>query len=160
MLGYRPAPSPQFGFTSQNLSLSGARVSRPIGDNFPPGGEQIYSILESPMVLITAYLKPHRLEEVKTAVADLGVTGLTVNDVRGCGSSPEKPRMFAGQQVHVTLPARSKLTVAVTDDLREAVIQAILENAQTGEPGDGKIFVEPLADAIRIRTGQRGPDAV
>ena len=109
---------------------------------------------------VTAYVRPHRLEQVKTAVANLGVTGLTVTDVRGCGSSPERSSTFGGQDVLVALPVRSKLEVIVEEALVEALIGAIMANARTGQPGDGKIFVEPIEDALRIRTGERGPGAV
>lgn len=112
------------------------------------------------MVRITAYVRPHKLEEVKTAVSNLGVSGLTVTDVRGCGSSPERPASFAGQEILVTLPVRSKLETVVPEAMQEAVIEAIVKFARTGEPGDGKVFVEPIEDAVRVRTGERGPDAV
>lgn len=109
------------------------------------------------MVRITCYMRPHRLEAVKTAVADVGITGMSVSDVRGRGSSPERAVVFAGHELHVSLPMKSKLVVVVDDDLREEVIQAMIANARTGEEGDGKIFVEPIIDAIRIRTLERGP---
>ena len=109
---------------------------------------------------VTAYVRPHRLEQVKTAVANLGVTGLTVTDVRGCGSSPELASSFRGQDVLVALPVRSKVEVIVEEALVEPLIAAISANARTGQPGDGKIFVEPIEDALRIRTGERGPGAV
>lgn len=109
---------------------------------------------------ITAYVRPHKLEEVKTAVSNLGVSGLTVTDVRGCGNSPERASSFAGHEILVALPVRSKLETVVPDTLREAVIAAIEASARTGEPGDGKIFVEPIEDVLRIRTGERGRDAV
>lgn len=108
------------------------------------------------MIRITAYVRPHKLEEVKTAIAALGVTGMSVSDVRGSGASPERPTTFGGQVVLVTLPIRSKVVVVCADDLQEPVIEAIIEAARTGEPGDGKIFVERVVDAIRVRTGERG----
>jgi nitrogen regulatory protein P-II 1 len=111
-------------------------------------------------VRITAYVRPHKLEEVKTAVSNLGISGLTVTDVRGCGSSPERASSFAGQEILIALPVRSKLETVVPEELQEQVIEAIVRSARTGEAGDGKIFVEPIEDALRIRTGERGPDAV
>lgn len=114
----------------------------------------------SEMVMITAYIRPHQLEGVKTALADLGVSGVTVNDVRGCGASPERPRLFAGQEYKISMPARARLSVAALASLTEPIIAAIIEHARTGESGDGKIFVEPLAEAIRIRTQERGDSAV
>ena len=112
------------------------------------------------MVKVTAYVRPHRLEDVKTAVSNLGISGLTVTDVRGCGSSPEEPSTFAGQEMLVALPVRSKIEVVVPDKLLEPVINAVIETARTGEPGDGKVFVEPVIDAIRIRTEEQGDSVV
>lgn len=112
------------------------------------------------MVKITCYIRPFKLEEVKTAIADLGVSGMSVSDVRGCGNSPEQPSYFGGQEYLVSLPIKSKLVVVVEDELREAVVEAIVEHARTGEPGDGKVFVEPVSDALRIRTLERGDSAV
>lgn len=111
-------------------------------------------------VRITAYVRPHKLEEVKTAVSNLGVSGLTVTDVRGRGASPEVASTFAGQEILIALPVRSKLETVVSAEMQEAVIEAVLRSAWTGEPGDGKVFVEPIEDVVRIRTGERGQDAV
>lgn len=110
------------------------------------------------MIRIVAYIKPHRLEGVKSAVSALGVTGLTVADVRGTGVSEEHTDLLSGAVV--ALPIRSRLEVAITDDMREPVVAAIVEAARTGEPNDGKIFVERLSDAVRVRTGERGESAV
>jgi nitrogen regulatory protein P-II 1 len=105
-------------------------------------------------------IRPHKLEQVKSAIAALGVTGLNVTDVRGVGNSPERPNWFAGEEHLVALPIKSKVEVVAPDDLAQALIDAILENARTGEPGDGKIFVEKIIDAVRIRTAERGDAAV
>lgn len=109
------------------------------------------------MKRIVAYVRPHRLEDVQTAVAALGITGLTVADVRGAGVGPETSAWGGGV---VALPIRARLTVILEDGLVEPAIAAIVENARTGEPGDGKIFVEPMEDAIRIRTGERAPEGL
>lgn len=109
---------------------------------------------------ISAIVRPHRLEEVKTAVADVGVSGMSVSDVRGAGNSPELPIFFGNQEIQVPLPVKSKLVVVVPEDKVEEIVQAIILAAATGEPGDGKIFVEPVLDALRIRTGERGEVAV
>ena len=105
-------------------------------------------------------IRPHRLEQVKSAIASLGVTGLNVADVRGVGNSPEKATWFAGEEHLVALPLKSRVEVVAPDDLQEPIIEAILENARTGEPGDGKIFVERITDAVRIRTDERGDAAI
>lgn len=112
------------------------------------------------MYQVTAIIRPHRLEDVKAAVADVGVTGISVSDVRGCGNSPEPPMFLAGQEIKIALPLKSKLVTVITDEQLEPVIDAILRHAHTGEPGDGKIFVERVSDAIRIRTMERGNSAV
>lgn len=112
------------------------------------------------MVKITCYIKPHRLEAVKSAVASLGVSGMSVSDVRGTGNSPEATDWFGGDPSLVALPIRAKLVVCAPDDLRDPIVSAILESAHTGEDGDGKIFVEPIDDAVRIRTSERGESAI
>ncbi len=112
------------------------------------------------MLRITCLIRPHKLEEVKSAIASLGISGLNVSDVRGVGNSPEKANWFGGQEHLVALPLKSKLEVIAPDELKEAIVQTILENARTGEDGDGKIFIERIVDAVRIRTGERGDSAV
>jgi nitrogen regulatory protein P-II 1 len=112
------------------------------------------------MIRITCYIRPHRLEQVKSAIAVLGISGMNVSDARGAGNSPEKSAWPAGEEHIVALPIKSKVEVVAPDDLQEALIEAIVENAWTGEPGDGKVFVERVADAIRVRTGERGDAAV
>lgn len=108
------------------------------------------------MIRITGIIRPHLLEQVKSAVAALGVSGLNVSDVRGTGNSPETAAWFAGEEHLIAMPIKSKIEVIAPDEMQDAIVQAILENARTGEPGDGKIFVEPVEDALRIRTGERG----
>ncbi len=112
------------------------------------------------MTRITCMIRPHRLEAVKSAIAALGVSGLNVTDVRGTGNSPETAAWFGGDEHLIALPLKSKIEVIVHDELKDAVVDAILEHARTGEPGDGKIFVEAVADALRIRTGERGEAAL
>lgn len=109
---------------------------------------------------ITCYIRPHRLEAVKSAIAAQGVSGMTVSDVRGTGNSPESTEFFGGDPNLIALPIRSKVMVVVPEDLTNDVIEAILDAAQTGENGDGKIFVEPVVDAIRVRTQERGETAI
>lgn len=108
------------------------------------------------MKRVICILRPHKLEEIKAAIADLGITGLTVNDVRGTGASPE-PTTQPGV---IALPVKARLTVCVPDELVEDVIKVVLDFGATGLPGDGKIFVEPLCDIVRIRTGERGNSAI
>ncbi|MCX7800190.1 MAG: P-II family nitrogen regulator [Fimbriimonadales bacterium] len=110
------------------------------------------------MVRIIAFIRPHKLEQVKSAIASLGITGMNVADARGTGNSPERSHWLGGDAP--ALPIKSRVEVVVSDDLMEPIVRAIEENARTGEPGDGKIFVERIADAVRIRTGERGETAV
>jgi len=109
---------------------------------------------------IVAYVRPHRLEEVKCAIANLGITGLTVSEARGRGNHPERAVEFAGQAVLIALPIRSRVEVAVRDEQVEPVLAVIREAANTGEAGDGKVFVERIEQAYRIRTEETGPDAL
>ena len=109
---------------------------------------------------VICFIRPHRLEPVKSAIAALGVTGLSVSDVRGTGNSPERADFLGGDEGLIALPIRARVEVVASEDMTEAIIEAILETAQTGEEGDGKIFVEPVLDAIRIRTEERGEAAI
>lgn len=112
------------------------------------------------MTRVTCYLRPHRLEAVKSAIAALGVSGLSVTDVRGTGNSPERSDIFGGDEGLIALPIRSRIEVVAPDDMTNPIVDAIIENARTGESGDGKIFIEPIVDAIRIRTEERGDVAI
>jgi nitrogen regulatory protein P-II 1 len=112
------------------------------------------------VVRVTCYIKPHKLEAVKSAIASVGVSGMSVEDVRGTGNSVESADWFGGDESLMALPIRAKLTVVAPDDLQEEIVQSILQSAQTGEDGDGKIFVERVHDAMRIRTQERGEAAI
>lgn len=109
---------------------------------------------------VIAYIRPHRLEEVKSALALLPISGLTVSDARGSGNHPEEPISFMGKTMAIPMPNRSRVEVVVPANLREAVVQAIVQAARTGEPGDGKIFIEPIESALRIRNRDRDTEAV
>jgi len=112
------------------------------------------------MIRVLCYIRPHRLEMVKSAIAALGVSGMNVTDVRGTGNSPESSSWLRGDGSVVPLPIRSRIEVVAPDEMKDEILAAILENAQTGEAGDGKVFVEQVTDAIRIRTEERGEAAV
>ena len=111
------------------------------------------------MIKVTAYIKPHRLEPVKSAMAAEGVNGLSVGDVRGIGNSAEDSSIIRGQGV-LALPIRARLEAVVADEIAETVVAAILASCSTGEKDDGKIFLERVQDAVRIRTLERGDQAV
>lgn len=112
------------------------------------------------MKMIVAIIRPHRLQDVKDSLADQGVVGLTVTDVRGAGRQKGQVERYRGSEYSIDLLAKIKLEIAVLDDQCEEVIQAIRKSAYTGEIGDGKIFIMPLEDSIRVRTGERGEDSL
>ena len=112
------------------------------------------------MKLILAIIRPHRLQDVKEALADIGVVGLTVTDVRGAGRQKGQVERYRGSEYSIDLLAKCKIEVAVFDDQCEEALQAIRKSAYTGEIGDGKIFILPLEDSMRIRTGERGEDSL
>ena len=112
------------------------------------------------MKMIFAVIRPHRLQDVKEALADIGVVGMTVTDVRGAGRQKGQVERYRGSEYSIDLLAKVKIEVAVMDQQCEEVIQAIRKSAYTGEIGDGKIFVMPLEDSIRVRTGDRGEDSL
>jgi nitrogen regulatory protein PII len=112
------------------------------------------------MKMINAIIRPHKLQDVKEALADIGVVGLTVTDVRGAGRQRGQVERYRGSEYSIDLLAKIKLEVAVLDDQLEEVVQTIRTSAYTGEIGDGKIFILPLEDSIRVRTGERGEDSL
>ena len=112
------------------------------------------------MKMITAVIKPFKLEEVREALADCGVTGLTVTEVKGFGRQKGHTELYRGAEYVVDFLPKVKIEAAVADDLVDRTIEAIEGAARTGKIGDGKIFVAPLEQVIRIRTGETGPDAI
>ena len=112
------------------------------------------------MKMICAIVRPHRLQEVKEALADAGVVGMTVTDVRGAGRQKGQVERYRGSEYSIDLLAKVRIEVAVLDEQCEEVVQAIRKSAYTSEIGDGKIFILPLEDSIRIRTGERGEESL
>jgi len=112
------------------------------------------------MKLITAVIKPFRLDEVRNALADVGVQGMTVTEVKGFGRQRGHTELYRGAEYVVDFLPKVKIEVAVTDDLAERAIEAIIDAAKTGKVGDGKIFVVDLAHVYRIRTGETGDAAI
>ena len=112
------------------------------------------------MKQITAVIKPFKLEEVREALAEVGVTGLTVTEVKGFGRQKGHTELYRGAEYVVDFLPKVKVEAAVSDDLLDQAIEAIEKSAATGKIGDGKIFVFELEQAIRIRTGETGPDAL
>jgi nitrogen regulatory protein P-II 1 len=112
------------------------------------------------MKLITAIVKPHRIEEVKEALRDIGVNGLTTTDVEGFGRQRGHTEVYRGAEYQVDFVPKVKVEVLVAADDAQGVIDAIEKAARTGKIGDGKIWVTEAEQVIRIRTGERGPDAL
>ena len=110
--------------------------------------------------MIVAYVRPERLSNVKQALAAAGAPSLTVSNVRGRGSQPAKKGQWRGEEYTVDLHQKVKVECVVADIPAEDVVDAIAEGANTGEKGDGKVFVLPVESARQIRTGKTGPDAV
>jgi nitrogen regulatory protein PII len=109
---------------------------------------------------IEAIIRPIKLDEVKIALGEIGVTGMSVMDVRGCGRQGGHRESFRGANYVVDLPMKVKLEIIARDEEVEEIVTTIEQHARTGETGDGKIFVLPMDDAIRIRTEERGDDVL
>ena len=109
---------------------------------------------------IEAIIKPFKLDEVKEALHGVGIQGMTVTEVKGFGRQKGHTELYRGAEYVVDFLPKIKVEVAVSDDAVDKVVQVIVEAANTGRIGDGKIFVIPMEEVIRIRTGERGPDAV
>ena len=112
------------------------------------------------MKYIIAIVKPHKLEEVREALSGLGVQGITVSEVKGHGRQLGHTEFYRGAEYKVNFVPKIKIEVAVDESLTERVIEAIKTAGQTGQIGDGKIFVLPLEEAVRIRTGETGASAL
>ncbi|MGB5301132.1 MAG: P-II family nitrogen regulator [Thiogranum sp.] len=112
------------------------------------------------MKLVSAIIKPFKLDDVREALSEIGVQGITVTEVKGFGRQKGHTELYRGAEYVVDFLPKVKLEVAVNDELTEQVIEAISKAANTGKIGDGKIFVYPLEQAVRIRTGETGPDAL
>jgi nitrogen regulatory protein P-II 2 len=112
------------------------------------------------MKLVTAIIKPFKLDDVREALSDIGVQGITVTEVKGFGRQKGHTELYRGAEYVVDFLPKVKIEVAVTDDMADPVIEAISKAANTGKIGDGKIFVFDLEQVIRIRTGESGGDAI
>lgn len=112
------------------------------------------------MKIITAIIKPFKLDDVRDALNNLGVHGLTVTEVKGYGRQKGHTEIYRGAEYAISFIPKLKIEIAVNDSQSQAVVAAITEAARTGQIGDGKIFVSPLEGVTRIRTGETGPDAL
>ena len=115
---------------------------------------------ESPVKKVEAIIKPFKLDEVKEALQEVGVQGLSVLEAKGFGRQKGHTELYRGAEYVVDFLPKVKVEVVVTDEMVDTVTEAIISAARTGKIGDGKIFVSPVEQAIRIRTGEEGPDAL
>jgi nitrogen regulatory protein P-II 2 len=147
----------------------GSAVGRRLqaGSEFSHAGADLVILVRStplrrgiPMKMVTAIIKPFKLDDVREALSEVGVNGITVTEVKGFGRQKGHTELYRGAEYVVDFLPKIKLEVAVTDDQVERVVEAIVGAANTGKIGDGKIFVSPLDQVIRIRTGEVDADAV
>ena len=112
------------------------------------------------MKLITAIIKPFKVEEVRSSLDEIGVSGMTMTEVKGFGRQKGHTELYRGAEYTIDFLPKIKIEIAVTDDLVDQVKNAIIESAGSGKIGDGKIFVSPIDEVIRIRTGETNEDAL
>jgi nitrogen regulatory protein P-II 1 len=112
------------------------------------------------MKKLEAIIRPDRLQSVQDALDEIGVSGLTVTEVLGCGAQRGYTETYRGTPVHISLQRKVKVEAVMPNDKIEGAVDAIVSAARTGEVGDGKLFVLPVEDAVRIRTGERGDQIV
>jgi nitrogen regulatory protein P-II 2 len=112
------------------------------------------------MKLVTAIIKPFKLDDVRESLSDIGVQGITVSEVKGFGRQKGHTELYRGAEYVVDFLPKVKVEIAIGDDMVEQVIEAITKAANSGKIGDGKIFVSPLEQVIRIRTGETGESAI
>ena len=112
------------------------------------------------MKKIEAYIKPFKLDDVKSALMEIGVRGISVSEVRGFGRQKGHTELYRGSEYKVDFLPKSKLEIVVRDEMVDQIVDVIAKVARTGQVGDGKIFIAPVEDAIRIRTGESGDDVL
>src|SRR6056300_351913 len=112
------------------------------------------------MKLVTAIIKPFKLDDVRSALSEIGVQGVTVTEVKGFGRQRGHTELYRGAEYVVDFLPKLKLEIAAAEDQVEAIVEAIIASASTGKIGDGKIFVAPLEQVVRIRTGETGEEAI
>ncbi len=112
------------------------------------------------MKFITAIIKPFKLDDVRDALSDIGIQGITATEVKGFGRQKGHTELYRGAEYVVDFLPKIKIEIAVNDDLLEQTVETIVNTANSGKIGDGKIFVTELTDVVRIRTGEAGPEAI
>lgn len=112
------------------------------------------------MKLVTAIIRPYRMDDVKDALFQLGISGMTVTEVRGFGRQKGHTEIYRGAEYAIDFIPKTKIEVAVPEDMVDSVIETIVDSAKENKVGDGKIFVQALEEVVRIRTGEKGQDAL
>lgn len=112
------------------------------------------------MKLITAIVKPFKVEDVKEALKDVGVVGMTVSEAQGFGRQRGHTEVYRGAEYTVDFVPKVRMEILVEDELAQEVIEALVKAARTGQIGDGKVWAVPVEEVVRVRTGERGPDAL
>jgi len=133
---------------------------RPCGAAWPALGPETHSEVNQPMKKIEAIIKPFKLDEVKEALHDLGLQGITVLEAKGFGRQKGHTELYRGAEYVVDFLPKVKIELVCGDEMVERAIEAIMQAAKTGRIGDGKIFITTVEDAIRVRTGERGNEAI
>jgi nitrogen regulatory protein P-II 1 len=151
----RPAPQ----IVCAGLEAAGQECTRPAG-TLQPAGPTTPERKAEPMKKIEAIIKPFKLDEVKDALHEIGLQGLTVVEAKGFGRQKGHTELYRGAEYVVDFLPKVKIEVVCSDDLVERAVEAISQAARTGRIGDGKIFISDIQEVIRIRTGERGEDAV
>jgi nitrogen regulatory protein P-II 1 len=146
------------GDTARRRSCDAGRPTAPTSHRAPTAAAALSE--EDDVKLVTAIVKPHRLDEVKQALQDLGIQGLTVSEVRGYGRQRGHTEVYRGAEYAIEFVPKVKLEILTADEQVGDVIDTVVKNAQTGQVGDGKVFVTPVESIVRIRTGEEDADAL
>jgi nitrogen regulatory protein P-II 2 len=150
-----PLASPAGSGQTGPVAVSGAALAARGGD-----ADSFAGLRRRPMKLVTAIIKPFKLDDVRAALSEIGVQGVTVTEVKGFGRQKGHTELYRGAEYVVDFLPKVKLEIAVADAMVETAIEAVTKAANTGKIGDGKIFVSALEQVIRIRTGETGEDAI
>jgi nitrogen regulatory protein PII len=140
-----------------NLGMSLAGLMAMTSGSSP---DSHHSITQHPMKKVEAIIKPFKLEDVKEALSEIGIEGMTVTEVKGFGRQKGHTEIYRGSEYTVDFLPKVKLEIVVDDGQVAGVLEAIVKTANTGKIGDGKVFVSPVEQAVRIRTGEKGSDAI
>jgi nitrogen regulatory protein P-II 1 len=124
------------------------------------GGPPFNEVTFQQMKKVEAYIKPFKLDDVKAALMEIGISGMSVSEIRGFGRQKGHTELYRGSEYQVDFLPKSKLEIVVSDNMVEQVIEVVQKVARTGQVGDGKIFVIPIEDVVRIRTGESGESAI